>query len=326
MLLKISCTTIGARPSEGSSMHRSFGSDMSARPNASICCSPPESVPAACTSRSRRRGNICMTRSISAPTLPLSPRYLKPPISRFSRTLSAGNTRRPSGTSAMPASTRRCAGMRETSSPSNRILPFRGSMAPATPRRVVLLPAPFAPMSATISPSPTSNETSRQAGTSPYARSMPWTLSSKLASEIRLHHRRMRLHLSRRAFEERLAVIQHEHALGHVHHEVHVVLDDEQRGAALGDVGQALEKKLDLGRIQAGGRLIQHEQLRSRGERSGDLEHALLAIGQRTGAVAGASAEANEVQQLLRLRAEAAGIAHQQVLPERRVLVNVEAG
>lgn len=38
----------GARPREGSSIIRSFGSCINARPTASICCSPPESVPPIC--------------------------------------------------------------------------------------------------------------------------------------------------------------------------------------------------------------------------------------------------------------------------------------
>ena len=42
----MSRTTSGARPSEGSSRQSSFGSDIMARPSTSICCSPPESVPA----------------------------------------------------------------------------------------------------------------------------------------------------------------------------------------------------------------------------------------------------------------------------------------
>ena len=43
---KNSRTIIGARPSEGSSRSSSRGRLISARPSASICCSPPESVPA----------------------------------------------------------------------------------------------------------------------------------------------------------------------------------------------------------------------------------------------------------------------------------------
>ena len=44
------------RPIDGSSSSSTFGSLMSARPIASICCSPPDSVPPACRLRSARRG------------------------------------------------------------------------------------------------------------------------------------------------------------------------------------------------------------------------------------------------------------------------------
>ena len=56
MMAKISFTTSGARPRLGSSIIRSFGLAIMARPTASICCSPPDSVPASCHSRSLRRG------------------------------------------------------------------------------------------------------------------------------------------------------------------------------------------------------------------------------------------------------------------------------
>ncbi|CAN3968991.1 Cellulose biosynthesis protein BcsF, partial [Dysosmobacter welbionis] len=46
MMEKMSCTTSGARPRDGSSSIISFGRDIRARPTASICCSPPERVPA----------------------------------------------------------------------------------------------------------------------------------------------------------------------------------------------------------------------------------------------------------------------------------------
>ena len=52
----ISLTSMGERPMLGSSSSSIFGSVMSARPMASICCSPPESVPASCRVRSARRG------------------------------------------------------------------------------------------------------------------------------------------------------------------------------------------------------------------------------------------------------------------------------
>ncbi len=56
MVAMIFCIMMGERPMEGSSSMRSLGWDMRARPMASICCSPPERVPAACFLRSPRMG------------------------------------------------------------------------------------------------------------------------------------------------------------------------------------------------------------------------------------------------------------------------------
>src|SRR4051812_38364735 len=250
MLLKISWTMIGARPSEGSSMQRSRGSDMRARESASICCSPPESVPAGCEARSRRRGKLAMARSTRALTFFRSFRYLKPPISRFSRTLSAGKTRRPSGTSAMPAALRAWAGSRVTSTPSKRIFPFLESIDPATPRMVVLLPAPLAPIRLTISPSATSKDRSRTAATSPYASSNSSTLRSKGTAQVGLDHARVRLHFARRALEEAHAVVHDQDALGDVHHEIHVVLNHDDGRAAFADQGKSFQEKPDFGRVE----------------------------------------------------------------------------
>ncbi len=57
------CTIAGARPSEGSSNMTSSGAPIRQRPIASICCSPPESVPAAWLERSASTGNRANTRS-----------------------------------------------------------------------------------------------------------------------------------------------------------------------------------------------------------------------------------------------------------------------
>ena len=46
MMAKISCTISGARPNDGSSSNSSRGRSSNARAIASICCSPPDSVPA----------------------------------------------------------------------------------------------------------------------------------------------------------------------------------------------------------------------------------------------------------------------------------------
>ena len=56
-MLKMSFTTIGASPREGSSTMMSSGDDMSALPMASIWRSPPESVRAIWSLRLSRMGN-----------------------------------------------------------------------------------------------------------------------------------------------------------------------------------------------------------------------------------------------------------------------------
>ena len=56
MISKFRSTSTGARPIDGSSISISFGRDISARAIATICCSPPESVPASCARRSYSSG------------------------------------------------------------------------------------------------------------------------------------------------------------------------------------------------------------------------------------------------------------------------------
>ena len=64
--LKMLRTICGARPSDGSSSISSFGRATSARAIASICCSPPESVPACWLKPLANAGNKSSARSRSA--------------------------------------------------------------------------------------------------------------------------------------------------------------------------------------------------------------------------------------------------------------------
>src|SRR5437879_12096131 len=57
-----------------------------------------------------------------------------------------------------------------------------------------------------------------------------------------------------------------------------------------------------------------------------DLEHALLPVRQRAGALAGTRLQPDEREQRARLLAEAPGIAVNEIFPERDVLVDVDAG
>ena len=57
-----------AQPSDGSSISETRGRDISARATASICCSPPDSVPASCSRHSSRGGKRVYICSMSAAT------------------------------------------------------------------------------------------------------------------------------------------------------------------------------------------------------------------------------------------------------------------
>ena len=159
MMRKIFAIICGARPIEGSSRSRTFGRAIKARPIASICCSPPERVPPACPTRSFRRGNSVKTRLRSSSISSLRSLRLNLPISRFSRTVIPGKIPRPSGTWEMPRSTRLCAGILLISTPSNVIDPLETGRRPEMVLRIVVLPAPLAPISVTISPWFTTTDT-----------------------------------------------------------------------------------------------------------------------------------------------------------------------
>ena len=168
-----SCSTIrGARPSEGSSSSSTRGPAISARPIASICCSPPESRPARLAgalgedreqlvhpARGRARAPPCR-----APPCP--------PARRFSATVRRPKIRRPSGTCTSPPRATSAGSSPIRLRPASSIEP--PVIAPRCPRRVpdtarssVLLPAPLFPSTATTAPSGTSSDTPSSARTAP---------------------------------------------------------------------------------------------------------------------------------------------------------------
>ena len=75
--------------------------------------------------------------------------------------------RRPSGTSERPWATSRSAGWPAMAESRKRIAPRLGRTNPAMLRIRVDLPAPFGPITATISPGSTAMETPRSATTLP---------------------------------------------------------------------------------------------------------------------------------------------------------------
>ena len=74
-------------------------------------------------------------------------------------TLIRGKMRRPSGDCAIPRWTRRSVGRDSIRWPSKLTVPRSGRTEPMIVLSVVVLPAPFDPISVTISPRPTASDT-----------------------------------------------------------------------------------------------------------------------------------------------------------------------
>ena len=97
-----SATICGARPSDGSSISSTRGFCISARPIASICCSPPDRCAAIWFLRSDSRGNMPNTVSMVQGACRLPASGFRAATTRFSRTDRLLKMRRPCGTSATP--------------------------------------------------------------------------------------------------------------------------------------------------------------------------------------------------------------------------------
>mmetsp|Transcript_1047 Transcript_1047/g.2758 ORF Transcript_1047/g.2758 Transcript_1047/m.2758 type:complete len:297 (+) Transcript_1047:2737-3627(+) len=110
------------------------------------------------------------------------------------------------------------------------------------------------------------------------------------------------LHLGRRALGDLLAVVQHRHAVAQAHHQLHVMLDQQDGAAVLADAVDQLAQHDLFGRIHAGGGLIERDQLGVGGQGPGDLQAALVAVAQSPRLEFGVLADADVVQQLLGTR------------------------
>ena len=153
--------------------------------------------------------------------------------------------------------------------------------------------------------------------------------ASRLA-EIGLDHLGIGLHLGGGAVGDHLAVVEHRDAVGHGHDHVDMMLDQDDGHAAIGEAADQLHQVLDLAMRQAGGGLVEQQQLRPQRQRARDLEAPLVAEGQVARLLVGEVGEADEVEQPPRLgqrrallaRGSAAGAARSR----RRSRGNADAG
>ncbi len=126
---------------------------INARAIASICCSPPERLPAAPASRSCKRGNSSsiFTKSLSISTADLGADRRR--VANSPGPSSVARISRPSATWTSPSSTIWCGARPRNSLPSNWIEPALILSSPDSASSVVDLPAPLAPSKVTIWPS-----------------------------------------------------------------------------------------------------------------------------------------------------------------------------
>ena len=101
------------------------------------------------------------------------------------------------------------------------------------------------------------------------------------------------------AFRDLLAVIEHEHAVAEAHHELHVVLDQQDRRAVAADPLEQRAQPGGFGGVHAGGGLVEREQPRVGRERARDLELALVAVGEMLREVVGSARDADVFEQCI---------------------------
>src|SRR5690348_5283937 len=174
----------------------------------------------------------------------------------------------------------------------------------------VLLPAPFGPMTATISPRPTASETSRMTGTAPYPAVTPSarrvgsgraTTAGSLSNKVSVDHLPLAAQARHGAAADEPPLRHDEDRVAQLLDEVQLVLDHDDRQALL---AQVLEVALDLGhhpRVDAGHRLVQEQAARMEHERAHDLDQPLLPAAHLPGVVGLLLAHAEALEQRARL-------------------------
>src|SRR5215472_15626605 len=137
----------------------------------------------------------------------------------------------------------------------------------------VVFPAPLAPISVTISPASTCSETPCRTSTRAYALLRFSTESTErlfgtVVAQIGFDHRGIAAHLLRRALRQRASPCQHVNAIGNVHHQPHIVLDQHHRDSVPHEGTDNAVDLLGLYGVAAGGRLVEQQQFWVAGERS----------------------------------------------------------
>src|SRR5512143_1820157 len=140
--------------------------------------------------------------------------------------------------------------------------PERARRRPEMHFRVVDFPAPLAPSRVTISPRWIVRLTPFSARTWPYGATMDFS-SSKLFlfSQVGLDDLRILTDLQRCAFRDLLPVIENHDPVADIHHQLHVVLDQEDGDSPVADLPDHPAEGLRFLGVHTRGRLVQEQEL-----------------------------------------------------------------
>ena len=125
----------------------------------------------------------------------------------------------------------------------------------------------------------------------------PGCVLSVLA-EVGLEHGRAAPDRGRVPADQRRPLREHRDVGAHAHHELHVVLDDEDRLAVAVEVDDAVAQVVDQRRVDAAGRLVQQQHRRVGDQQRRELQELALTVGEVAGGLAREPRDPDEVQQL----------------------------
>src|SRR5262249_36889176 len=165
-------------------------------------------------------------------------------------------------------------GRRGRRAPAKTMSPLLRTVAEIA-RRVVVLPAPFAPRTATISPSPTTRSIPCKACNGPYRAATPRSSSrgmlGPLAAQISLDHGGVPPPPRGRPPGDLAPEVEDVNAVGDAHDETHVVLDQQDRQLERrSDPPDQARELPDLLVAEPAGGLVEQQQPRSRGGGPGE--------------------------------------------------------
>src|SRR5579875_2652508 len=188
----------------------------------------------------------------------------------FSRTVMSRNRLWFCGTWTTPIPST-CRGVLPVMSwPCSVIVPSRGRSRPLITAISVDFPAPFGPTTQVIPPRATVSETPRRTSPPPYPATTPSTtragpsgivLILPRAAEVGVEHPRIGPDDPGRPGGHHAARVHDGDPLAQPHHELHVVLDDQERGAVRVQLADPGRDVVDERRVDPAGRLVEQDEV-----------------------------------------------------------------